>query len=425
MALAVFIFAAVAAWFRLPAAARDTFWAEDARIFSERVLDPGHLPWLVFTSYDGYVHALPQTVAFLLWHGFPIPVDMMAQAFTAAACAIAGAVAAGIYLLTQPWGLNVAGRLLLALTTVLVPGLNYEVLGNIANAHWLLLWFAPFLFLARPRRWWSAALVGVLAFVVLTSEVQAALFTPLLLWRIKDRFRWPMVVGALAGGLIQGIALLGGGRQTWGRSFPSVTSVLDGYAVQVPLLGISGSQQAASTIVAVSGWSAAFAALLPFILCAVWFAWGSRRRAVLAAGIFVSSLAIWAAGYALNQASVFDFTAAQDLAALTYIPLLRYAMVPLMLLYATVGLAAGRARLRPASLQAGVATALVVLCVALFAVNYRVNLPTVRSAGPTWAEGLEVAQQECDRFGADHRVEIPIAPVVYWTLRIDCHHIAD
>ena len=408
------------AWFRLPAESRDTFWAEDARIFSERALDPGLLPWSVFTAYDGYVHALPQMIALALWNALPIPVDSMALAFTAAACAITAAVAAGIYLLTAQWGLNIAGRLMLAFTTVLVPGLSYEVLGNLANAHWFLLWLAPFLFLARPKSWWTAALLGVITFVVLTSEVQSALFTPLLLWRIADRKRWPMIVGALAGGLVQGIAVLGGGRNTWGQGYPSPISILDGYALQVPLMGLSGTAQSASVIVAYSGWAAAFAALLPFALCAIWWAWGSPQRALLAAGVLFASLTIWTAGYALNQASAFDFSTADRATLLSSVPLLRYAIVPLMLLYAFIGLAIGREKLSRTSFRTIVAGAVALLCLAVFAVNYRVDVPTARQAGPTWSAGLEKARADCVDLADSAPIEIRIAPVQYWTIRTAC-----
>jgi hypothetical protein len=346
----------------------------------------------------------------------------MALAFTAAACIITASVAAGIYLLTAQWGLNIAGRLMLAFTTVLVPGLSYEVLGNLANAHWFLLWLAPFLFLARPKRWWTAVLLGAIAFVVLTSEVQSALFTPLLLWRLTDRKRWPMVIGALAGGLVQGFAVLGGGRNTWGQGYPSPISILDGYALQVPLMGLSGTAQSASVIVAYSGWAAAFAAILPFALCAIWWAWGSRSRGLLAAGVFLASMTIWTAGYALNQASAFDFSILDRATLLGNVPLLRYAIVPLMLLYALVGLAVGRVKLRRGSFRTGVTAAVVVMTLAIFAVNYTVDVPTQRLAGTAWTPGLHEARAECTESpGGD--VEIWIAPRPYWTFRVACEHI--
>lgn len=421
--LLVFVVALVTAWYRLPADSRNTFWAEDARIFSFRALEPGQLPWSVFTSYDGYVHALPQSIAFVLWYALPIPVDLMALAFTLAACAAAAAVAAAIYLLTGAWGLNLPGRLLLAFTTVLVPGLTYEVLGNLANLHWFLLWLAPFLFLARPTRWWSAVLLGIAGFVVLASEVQALLFAPLLLWRITDRRRWPLLIGAVAAAVIQAIAVLGGGRQTWGEGRPRILSIIDGYALQVPLVGLSGTKEAASTIVISSGWIAAFAALVPFGLCAVWWAWGSRRRILLAALMFAASVIIWTVGYALNLYSILDFTIADLPALLEDFPLLRYAIVPLMLLFAFVGLAVGRQDLTRPSFERIVAGVVAGLCVVVFAVGYSPNVPTLRAAGPTWTTGLEAARASCEGVPGSQDVVIPIAPAEYWTFTVTCGRI--
>lgn len=418
--IGVFFLAFAAAWFRLPEASRDTFWAEDAKTFSVRMLDPGLLPWSVFTSYDGYVHVLPHSLAFLLWHVLPIPIELMAQAFTAAACAVAAAVAMGIHLLTGAWGLNIAGRLVLAFTTVLVPGLGFEVLGNLANVHWLLLWLAPFVFLARPRRWWTAILLGVVAFVILTSEVQSALFTPLLLWHVRDRRRWPMLAGAFVGAVIQFIALLGGGRSTWGEGLPRPLSIVLGYLLQVPLLGVSGSGEAASAVVASSGWIAALLALVPFALCAVWWAWGSRRRLLVAGGIFAASFVIWTAGYALNVSSLVDFPALEDERLREGFPLLRYAIVPLMLLYVFVGLAIGRQRMARGSFPGAVAGALVVLCAATFAVGYRVAANAPREAGPTWTEGLAAARAACDGADPEDVTEIWIAPWEFWRFPVRC-----
>lgn len=423
--LLIFVSAFTAAWFRLPENSRDTFWAEDAKTFSLRVLEPGLLPWSVFTSYDGYVHALPQSVAFVLWHVLPIPVELMAQAFTAAACVIAAAVAASIYLLTASWGLNVAGRLVLAFTTVLVPGLSFEVLGNLANVHWLLLWLAPFVFLARPTRWWTSVLLGLGTFVILTSEVQSVLFTPLLLWRLRDRRRWPMVAGALSGAIIQLVAVLGGGRSTWGDAVPRPTSVLTGYLLQVPLTGLTGSGESASAIVAISGWRAAFAALIPFILVALWWAWGSRRRALLAVAVFAASFAIWTAGYALNLASMIDFPSLERDTLLAGVPLLRYAIVPLMLLFALAGLAIGAQRMTRRTLESAVAVALVVLCAAAFIVGYRVNVQTSRMAGPTWTAGLAAAEAECAGADTDDRADIWVAPWEYWRFPVRCEVVQE
>lgn len=419
--LAVFALAFVAAWFRIPAASRDTFWAEDARLFSARMIDTDLMTWSVFTPYDGYVHVLPHAIAFLLWHVLPIPVALMAQAFTAAACVVAAAVAAGIFLLTGGWGLSLLGRLLLAFTTVLVPGLGFEIVGNLANVHWLLLWLAPFVFLARPARWWTASLLGIVAFVILTTEVQAVLFTPLLLWRIADRRRWPMIAGAAVGVVVQAVAVLAGGRSSWGEALPTLLSVALGYLVQVPLVAVTGSASAATEIVSYAGWIAALAALVPFAACAVWWAWGSRRRALLAVGVFAASVVIWSAGYALNVSSLIDFPRLSDERLREGVPLLRYAVVPMMLLFALVALAVGRVRWATAGRVARIGTVVAIAgCVAAFALGFRHDPGAPRASGPTWTEGLAAAEVACADADPDAVTDIWIAPSEFWRFPVAC-----
>jgi hypothetical protein len=145
---------------------------------------------------------------------------------------------------------------------------------------------------------------------------------------------------------------------------------------------------------------------------------------LLAVGIGIASLTIWTAGYALNLYSMLDFTKADLQTLLDDIPLLRYAIVPLMLLYAFVGLAVGSQDLSRASFRRGVAAAVIVLCTALFAVSYHIDVPTLRLAGPTWSNGLATARTQCAQSPSAQDVVIPIAPVEYWTFTIECSRIS-
>ncbi len=67
LVFAIFVCASILAWTRLPGTSRATFWAEDAEIFSARALGEVPTPAWIFTPYDGYVHAVPQLAADVLW----------------------------------------------------------------------------------------------------------------------------------------------------------------------------------------------------------------------------------------------------------------------------------------------------------------------------------------------------------------------
>lgn len=416
-ALMIALGCALAAWGRLPGGARGTMWAEDGQFFSQRALHPELLTAWIFTPLDGYSHAIPQSTALLLWA--LVPIDRMALAFTAAACLIAGAVAACVFILTAHWRLGTASRLLLALTTVLAPTLAYEVLGNLTNVHWLLLWLTPFLFLARPRSMWSSVGWGVVAFAIMASEIVAVMFIPLLLWRVRDGRRWPIVIGVLAGTGVQLIAFLGGSRLRSTES-PSIASVIQGFFLQVPLSGIAGTGQGASALVGYSGWMIAYAALVPFVLCAAWFAQRSPRRWALV-GVFVGgAVVIWSVGFAVNYVTYQDFASYTQNDLLAGIPILRYAAVPILFLFAVAALAVRahddgrRRRLTP------VAVGVLVLSLTVFAASYRVEDRPWRAAGPYWAPTIEDARASCAEDGIGE-ASVPIAPQgIGWHVDIPC-----
>ncbi|MFB3977710.1 hypothetical protein [Microbacterium proteolyticum] len=415
----IFAVATAIAWLRLPGTARGTFWAEDAQVFSARALGQSPTPWGVLSSYDGYVHALPQTVANVIWA--TVPVAHTAVAFTATACAIAGVVAALVFALSGSWVRSRAARILLATVTVCTPGLPYETLGNLANLHWYLLWLAPFLFLFRPRAWWTAALAAAGGLLILTTEIQAIVFAPLLLLHLRDRKRWPLIAGVTVGIAVQGLAVLGGGRTT-GTGLPLMWSVVQGYLLQVPLLAATGSGEAASTAVGWNGWPLAWAALLPFVASAAAVVYLCRRSIAAVAAIYLlgASVVIWSAGYALNRSSAFDFSAADTGVLLGGVPLLRYSVVPVMLLLGVVIVMFDALVDRHEGTAAALTAATLL---AVFVAGFTTHVVSPRSLGPTWQEGIQTAEGECAQ-GGQGVVSIRTAPLYgEWHLPLPCDRI--
>lgn len=405
---------AVVLWLRLDPVARQTLWAEDGAVFLDRAAHPAQLPLWIFTPYDGYTHALPQSIALILWGA--LPAAWFASAVTVVACAVAGAVAGGVFAFTARWGMTLGGRLLLAGITVLAPNLSAEVAGNLANLHWFLLWLTPFALLVRPRTWPGAAGMGVLLFVIGTSEVQSLLFAPLLLWRIRERRRWPMAAGLVGAGVVQLAAILAGSRDR--GSPPSLSSLVDGYFLQTALTAIVGTGRRASLLVAHVGWIVAYAAIVPFLACAVWFAWRSRRRALLVGLFLVSSVGLWSAGFIVNYAPTFDYARLSGSGALGGVSQLRYAVVPVMFLLGTVALAIGRRRpgrgradLSPAALVA------LALTVVVLGASFGVSDHPQRADGPIWSEEVD-ASAACGQSG-ESAVRIPIAPQG-WSVDLPC-----
>ncbi len=393
------------AWFRLTGTERGALWAEDAAIFSARALDPSLLTAGIFTPYAGYTHALPQIIASAIWT--VIPAEHVAIATSAASCLVAASVGALVFRLTDHWRIHPASRVALASISVLSPGLAYEALGNLANLHWLLLFLSPFLFLAAPRSWWGSAALAVVALLVVATEIQAAVFAPLLLWRLRAPKRWPLYAGAAIGALIQAWAFLNFDKTRGDGGRPSPAALVDGYFLQAPLSAFTGSGKGSSALVAYSGWDVAYVALVPFLAAAVVYGWRRRSRALLVTALLGASVVIWGAGFWLNFYEQFDFAKMGSETLAGGVPLLRYSIVPIMLLWAVVALAVGG---RADGRLGGAGIATLVIMASVFAASYHVDDGAARGNGPTWGPEVENAARICSSDAGIVTVTVPAAP---------------
>lgn len=189
---------ALVAWLRLPAVAHDTFWAEDGRTFVSSAALGG--PVVLLQPYAGYLHTIPRLVAAVV---VLLPVSWWALATTAAACAIAGALAVVVFVCARdlvPW---LPARLFVAGLTVLAPLAPREVLGNLANLHSLILWTLFWIVLSRPRTTRAAVALAAVAVLGALTEIQAVFLAPLLLLRAHDRRVWIVRAGLIAGMVAQ------------------------------------------------------------------------------------------------------------------------------------------------------------------------------------------------------------------------------
>ncbi|NNC13430.1 hypothetical protein HII28_16290 [Planctomonas sp. JC2975] len=416
------------AWLRLPAAARDTFWAEDGRTFVEGALTHPLAAALV-TPYDGYLHTLPRLMAAAVVA--LLPAGAYAIGITLASCAVAGAVVALIFLFTanivpSPWW-----RAALALVTVAAPTLPREVLGNAANVHTLCLWLAMWLLVGRTddvRLRWIGAGAALLA---ATTEVQTLLLLPLALLAARSTARRPIVLGIVAGATVQSFAMLVDPRRFNGNAPVSVASMLDGYlmngstTIWVPQSALGHALEAGWPLIGI-------ASILPAV-AAIAFVWhrgtGIQRAAV--AAVPLAGIAVWTASLIANPQSFYDYASLSG-ASLERIWLTRYGIVPQLTLISVMiiglSLAAripvvdGRGILRsrrPALIR--VATVLVA-GVVLVAGNLT---PTVsrRAYGPQWEPQTVTASRSCAA-APDDAVR-DLGETLGWTVQLTCDQLED
>ena len=399
-AVAVFgLVCALVAWFRLPAIARDTLWAEDGRTFLQAASDHGLMNTL-FQPYAGYLHVVPRILAGVV---APLPVDWWALGMTAGSCLVAGFLAAVVLVCTRdvvPW---MPARVLIASLTVLAPLAPREVLGNAANVHSLFLWALIWMLLHSPRTRRGAIALGAIALFAALTEIQSLLLLPLLLIRPRQPLRWIVRGGLLLGLTGQVLVTLIFPRGHTGNPPVPPLSMLYGYLINaVTPLGVP--QHSIGPVIASSGPTVALVILVcltPAVVYALVRGQALQRYAVIT--LVAGSLVFFVVDIATNPNTFYDYaTMTHD--QLSTVWLVRYGVVPSMMLAATVPIAAAiaweRRRERHGehgrSLQKAVAVSSCLLLAVLLLVQFGPQ-QTRRSWGPAWQPQLAAARLECSR----------------------------
>jgi len=405
--------ASVLAWFRLDGHTRGVVWAEDAG-FLENRLDAGPVLSL-FDPYQGYLHVLPRAVVEV---AALLPLRDYAVGVTGLCCLVAGAVAGLVHHCSRDVVRSRPARIGVALVTVLLPTLASEVLGNTGNLHWFLLWLTPWVLLCRPRSAREGWTLGAVLLVVGLSEIQAAMFGPLLLVGLRDRRRRPMAAVFVLGIAAQVVTLLATGRSAASadEGTPSLLDLVQGYGLHVFLQQWRPATGGVGDLLVDRGWSVVVAASVPFLLVLVALVVSSRTKddRILTATLLAGAVVPFVAGLVLNFRS---FLAFSDFAfdTLAIFAPLRYAVVPAMFVLAAVAVVADRAS-RP------IGAALLVALLALGLWHFDAG-PTNRSDERGWVAALDRAADTCRRTGAEE-VDVRTAPDT-WEVRLRCAEITD
>jgi hypothetical protein len=358
VATVVGLVVAVVAFLRIPAADLGVVWAEDGAVFlTQRLAEGPFATW--FSPYDGYLHLVPRILADLVVS--VLPLEWFGVGIGVGTCLVAGGVGAFVFVASRdvvtalpgrfglpvgfglPMRFGLPARFVLAGLVVLVPTVSFEVLGNAANLHWLLLWLAPWLVLIWPRTRAAGILVGVLALAVGLSEIQAAVVLPfavlpLLLLRWRERAGLPVRAALVLAFAMQLVTTLVSDRAARPPVLPDVLSTVLGFAVNAVLMPFLGQFHAANLVLATGGWVAAAALALLAGALALVLVRGGRERAIAAGLLAWSAVVLWTAGFVLNPNPAF-FYAQFGREQWEALGPLRYGVVPAMCVLAIVVLA--------------------------------------------------------------------------------------
>jgi hypothetical protein len=405
---------------RLPTPAIGTLWAEDGGIFVNDVIkNPGLRN--VFAPYQGYLHVVPRGIAWVVVKA--VPVEGWAVAVTVAACLIVGLVAVLVFHCSSELSKSVWVRLGFAAVPVLVASGPEEALGTLANLHWYFLYLAPWLLLKRPRTTVEITVLTVAALLVGLTEIQAAMFVPMFVYRLRDVKLWGPRLALLAGVGAQVFTTLAFPRHSPDALPPKWLSVFYAWFVEGPSAVVFGTAGQVSRVVIRFGWvPVAFAAAIFVGAVFIIFIRGGSRDRVAAGAFFGGSVVAACSAVALNFTDYFDY-AGFDQVGWGRVHLGRYAVVPsmfLLALFPLVGEVLGRAArvelLRRTARTATVSVAAVLMLVYFFPVSVG------REFGPVWRDGVDQGQTACQTPGGGPTSIIPIAPTgwLYKGVTVPC-----
>lgn len=414
------------AWLRLDNTTRGTVWAEDGVIFllERRTLGP----WdSVFHVYAGYLQVGPRLLSNIA--GVIAPVQLYAVTVTALCCVVLGAISSLVFLCTRDVVGSTLVRAALASVTVLVPSGSIETMGNLANLHWYALWLAPWLLLARPTRWRHAAVLGVVALLAGLTEIQVALFLPLVLFRLRDRRAWLVAVGLAAGVVAQVVATVSHPRPRPTDPVPGVVDIVKGFLLNVVVPLWTPSVDGPGRYFADHGWVVAVVMALPFLVVGLGVvlvvgkasvrARSLDPRAALVVALVLGAAVPFVAAVVLNPSLrlAYDSFTVEQLSG--RLPL-RYGLVPMMFLLATA-LVWIDTRLDPRTthgLRGRTAAGIVLVGVMALQLWHVAPDGSRRSEGPGWNPGVEQAQAECRAGSAP--TPVAAAPAAQWAVPLDC-----
>lgn len=405
----------IAGWVRLSPQVRNTVWAEDGKVFLEEQYNLGF--WgALFHDYAGYLHVVPRTVIGIASH--LQPVDRFAVTVSGLCVLIVAAVGVAVYVLTAGVIRSVPARILLAAVPTLLPLGPMEIQANVANLHWFLMFLTPFLLLTPVRSWTKGIVLGVVALLCGLTEIQVIAFFPLFLLGLRNRRRWPLLLGATLGGAAQVVTTLLHPRAAQPGGHVSLSDILLGYVVEPVGGSWTWSMPTIGRLISEHG---VVVVLLPFVvvlaLVAVGFWIGyAGQRWVLASMIWGSAI-VWCASVYLNPNPMFafaHFSSDQWPTIWTF----RYSAAGSMYVIAgfVAVLDAFLVRRSPVLRIVGVLLVAVVLWV--FVANFAMDKSN-RQQGPFWESQVDQSVSSCEDQPAENAV-IQIAPGAQWAVTVPC-----
>ena len=388
-------------------------FAEDGQVFLTEYLKSGF--GTLFTTYAGYLHLVPRAItagcASLAGpDAFAMCIDGGSVLVKVAVMAMAFPVMTA-YAKSWRWGLAAASMVLL------LPVGQQEVLGNLTNLRWFLLFGAFCAVIGVFRKAPGALYAALLALVAALSDPMPMLLAPIALWRLIAARGWARLPGAalLIGSAIHLLFLDPSQRDQRGGlsdlvEVPSQT--IAQVLVRGPLVNQLGMTWTQDLLRLVGVPLAVGTLILTLVLVLV--AWRARTPRD-AAFPFAAVLAVLGCGFLLVTLS---FPATYIALADIWSPSqpARYSVLTGLFLAPATVLLISRAWKKP-----GFSRFWAVLMIAVLSFAYIGDFggDARHSSGNSWPRSLELARSECQG-GASEAVVVTNPDYEGWRTTLDC-----
>ena len=381
------------------AGALGTLYAEDGTIFLKGALTHHQGLLALPQPFMGYIHTLPRLLAAV---AVSLPLQWDSGFLSGASALIVAGLALLVFRASAAHLRSRLVRTVLAATLIFLPVGTAEVLDNVANLHWFLIYAAFWVLLWKPEQPWEIAAGAITVLLAGASDPLTVLLAPVAVLRILSvrGVRHHLITAAWGAGLLlqaAGIALGHAHRNFLPPLQPA--RVIGWYLFDVVGRAIFGTQLLGDPHTLRGKILAAVAVLGLGALAAIAIRAGVLRQRPLAAVAVLMSVVTFAVPVVLTGIST---------------P--RYSVVPVLLLVTAVACALDRPL--PAT-AAGPLRAAGIAAIALLAVVWTVEFPVhnARSNGVQWPTELARAQLTCGQGSAN--AEIPIAPPG-WEMEVAC-----
>jgi hypothetical protein len=385
-------------FFRLPQSVWDTVWAEDGPVFLRQAMTEGG-PGTTFAPYAGYLHVLPRLVGAVIVRFIAVEDYAVSLAFIS--CVVVAAVAYLTFHCAAALSSSRGVRLAWAAIPVLLSVAPYEILGNVANIHWYLLWLMPWLLLKPARSRPEGLVLFLAALLSALTEVISVVFLPLVLFRIRQKAFWPARAGLIVGAGMQIFTTLAYPRDPSSGYSLDPLSILVGWFVNVTGVVFFGSSRNVGINILNFGAGPVILTFLPIIGALAYILLRAKPEHRFVALLFVTaSIVVWTACVLANPGPVFDYAHYTE-SGWAGFTLTRYSAIPAMFILALFPLLADALKSSHARASAGVLVALGVLLATAY-------FPTqvLREQGPSWREAVRTSVAAC--IGADDRETRPL-----------------